>query len=586
MKLRKLIIRGYKNLDIDLTLDEESPNYLTIIGLNGSGKSNVLEAISLIAQAYTKKTPHLAFEHYMKYRINDDIITLDNNTMYLNGNIRKTGKKDLLPKLIACYSGEDTRLWDDIYAERYQQYFKSIKTNTKGIYLKFLYVNKYSWDKALLTLLCHPKHQNDIADFLNINLQNVQIDVAFNSHYHEIRNEYRANQTGLNDFVKFVETLHSIDGTSYISRKLSENLRLPIAKLYINSFTTLTLNNLEISTSPDEWCQTLFNYLFIASMPKDIKLIEHIEFDFGTWSLKNLSEGQKKFILVECITRILADDKTIILLDEPDSHIHLDKKQEIIKAIEQAQGTSLLTSHSPTLTKGANPQSLYKLSNGKLEKINELYEGLSHLVTQQDLQKIFFSTKDLIICEGKTDELYITKALEIYKEDYPNLEFEFILLGGTDAENLKSLLKKFIGNQTRKIIVLTDRDDAGVKLYQKIFNCTTKKQDITYKKLNNCQILSELEGAYLLVLPITQGFSPSSNFMIEDYFGTEVIRDLAIRHIEHKFTDNSSYSEFPSVKNNIKSELLKEFCQNKGNKTNMTGFRVLLDKLNEIVELS
>ena len=46
MKLKKLHINQYKNLK-DFTIDFESGNGLTmLVGNNGSGKSNVLEAIS------------------------------------------------------------------------------------------------------------------------------------------------------------------------------------------------------------------------------------------------------------------------------------------------------------------------------------------------------------------------------------------------------------------------------------------------------------------------------------------------------------------------------------------------------------
>lgn len=46
MRIKKLYITGYKNLH-NLTLDFEAGNGLTmLIGNNGSGKSNILEAIS------------------------------------------------------------------------------------------------------------------------------------------------------------------------------------------------------------------------------------------------------------------------------------------------------------------------------------------------------------------------------------------------------------------------------------------------------------------------------------------------------------------------------------------------------------
>ena len=59
MKLKKLQIKKYKNL-IDFTVDFESGKGLSIlIGNNGSGKSNVLEAISgIFVNAYSAKAIH------------------------------------------------------------------------------------------------------------------------------------------------------------------------------------------------------------------------------------------------------------------------------------------------------------------------------------------------------------------------------------------------------------------------------------------------------------------------------------------------------------------------------------------------
>ncbi len=70
MKLKRLYIVEYKNLK-DFTLDFESGKGLTIlIGNNGSGKSNVLEAISAIfANAYAAKPLH-RFVYSLSYEIN------------------------------------------------------------------------------------------------------------------------------------------------------------------------------------------------------------------------------------------------------------------------------------------------------------------------------------------------------------------------------------------------------------------------------------------------------------------------------------------------------------------------------------
>ena len=59
MKLKRLEIKKYKNL-IDFSADFESGKGLSIlIGNNGSGKSNVLEAISgIFVNAYSAKAIH------------------------------------------------------------------------------------------------------------------------------------------------------------------------------------------------------------------------------------------------------------------------------------------------------------------------------------------------------------------------------------------------------------------------------------------------------------------------------------------------------------------------------------------------
>ena len=47
MRLKKLFIESYKNIHGEYSF-EENQGYIALIGLNGSGKSNLLEAISLV----------------------------------------------------------------------------------------------------------------------------------------------------------------------------------------------------------------------------------------------------------------------------------------------------------------------------------------------------------------------------------------------------------------------------------------------------------------------------------------------------------------------------------------------------------
>ena len=72
MKLKKLQIQGYKNLE-DITIDFSNHNGTTLlVGNNGCGKSNILEAISSIFGGLYKDRIHKPhFDYHLEYRINN-----------------------------------------------------------------------------------------------------------------------------------------------------------------------------------------------------------------------------------------------------------------------------------------------------------------------------------------------------------------------------------------------------------------------------------------------------------------------------------------------------------------------------------
>lgn len=72
MKLKKLQIQGYKNLE-DITIDFSNNNGTTLlVGNNGCGKSNILEAISSIFGGLYKDRIHKPhFDYHLEYRINN-----------------------------------------------------------------------------------------------------------------------------------------------------------------------------------------------------------------------------------------------------------------------------------------------------------------------------------------------------------------------------------------------------------------------------------------------------------------------------------------------------------------------------------
>lgn len=161
MQLKKLWIKDYKNLK-DFSLDfEKGKNLSILIGNNGSGKSNVLEAISgIFAEAYRNVSDLLETDYTLEYIIDEQDFKIEKKNgkrkVYNNDYpvTVKTHEFYYLPSnVIAIYSGEDLRLWENFYWQRYYEYLTAVyKTGYSGK-MGMYYVNKYLWNISLFVLI-------------------------------------------------------------------------------------------------------------------------------------------------------------------------------------------------------------------------------------------------------------------------------------------------------------------------------------------------------------------------------------------------------------------------------------------------
>lgn len=195
MKLLSVYIDNYKNLSglYDFTGQD---GYIALIGENGSGKSNLLEAISLI---FGKLYNISNIDDIGKFRICYSI----DETEFTYGNIDKNSndiKIDSNPQLpssvISCYSGEGMRLWSSVYKSYYTEFFNRAIQGSSYI-PKMLYINKYSWKIALISLLY--SENREVKDFLTnklgINVEDVKIKftrkIQETERNHDASNWYR-----------------------------------------------------------------------------------------------------------------------------------------------------------------------------------------------------------------------------------------------------------------------------------------------------------------------------------------------------------------------------------------------------------
>lgn len=551
MKLLRLEINGYKNLREKTIFDfSDVTNYVALIGLNGSGKSNVLEAISYILYSVYYKKQIEDINYLFEYEINGNNVKLCDNQILVNGKSRKRSFNQFLPtEIISCYSGEELRMWEQIYALPYLRYFNKIKSNVLKYPLHFVYVNKYCWEISLLTLLCHTDGQNYIKDLLKIdNLEDVQINFTFANNYEQRKRRFE-NSTGVNELTNFIE-------------RVKENPN-PLA---ITQISTIDLNE----TDNTKFCRKIFYFLFIASMPKDKKLITNIDIKFNDSNIKNLSEGEKKLILVKCITTILAKENSLLLLDEPDSSLHIHRKQELKEIIDVENRTTILTTHSPKLIKEFDDKNIFILNDTDLgvdiipakdiDAIQHISNGEFSIL---DVTVAIHNKQDILLVEGTNDYNYITKSIEMLSPDYKDFNFHIINCGG--ADNVPAVLEQSllsILNESQLCLCTFDYDIQGRRNFDKIIEISTNENK------NN------LKAMFHTKLDNTPHIN-NEDFYMENYFPLETYKNDILNSINSK-TTFKQLEEYQKPKSIIQKKY-ESFDSSK-----YENFRVLLDEILQI----
>lgn len=537
--------KNLKNIEIDF---ESTGNYSAFIGLNGSGKSNVLEAISAIFYSLYHiatlkdgiKTYQCPFEYKISYILNGEYYEI------INGKQRNDDKvtNNMLPKnIITSYSGEDTRLWEKHYRLIYERFCSRLTGDTQGFAPPFMfYINKEQWEIAMLVLLY--SEDIDVKEFINSILKEKKATISF---------EYLKK-----NFYKWEGT----DTAAFIA-KIKEQ----------NDYSIEEFRNKINEISFIEQSSTLFYYLYRSTIGNETKLISkiNIKFDDGS-DLEGLSEGEKKMILANTIIHILATKDSLCLFDEPDSHIHISRKAELIKLIDNSQRYSIVTTHSPVFLDKMKFENVKYLNNGKIistEKLKQISELSSGDISFME-GAFILSSPYTVVVEGTFDIKYIKKAIDIFSrkdEKYKPLNtLAFIPMGS--AGNTQSFFDDVIVNQLsnlKRLLYVFDYDDAGCKGYKVVESLKR-----TNSKIGAIYYQSDY------AIPLDSNFDKNHTFYIEDMFDPRCYKDIIddlhskTKYLEYKLVNEKTCNK---IKNNIEKKY-KTMDDNFYN-----GFEPFLDKL-------
>lgn len=563
MRLASLYVENYKNIQRGVLFFSDE-GYTALVGENGSGKSNWVEAVAaVVCHLLGEEAP--SFHYTLKLEEGKKVEFDGANIKYMDGDDEVD--KDVLGlprRLMVCYSGEDHRLWDSYLKKSYVKYFGTTQMNTVTE-PNVLYVNRDHWAAALITLLCS---------------DNIEVKAFIK--------ELWGKEIGL-DRIK-VEVKIDEGAMGYKDANaaiLLETLKQP--DLYMIGIKGTNLGI--VGDDNMAKCRRLYYLLYALCMPEEnngpaIKMRKAItSIDLVTddgLKLTSLSEGHKKRILIMLMTTILGDENTVYLLDEPDAHVDVTAKKSILDLIATAKGYTLMTTHSPIMTSMMAPKAVETVIDGfaNQTKWSDIVGSLSdNKITTID-NFLFTFKKKVFITEGKSDILYIRKAIERLKDTAPHVAklndvASFCLNGAGGVEFFleNSLLP--IVNYYDKMLFLFDNDQAGKDAQRKL-NAFLDKHRALKGKIDSRVYANTYEKAV------------NHDFLVEDFFPSTCYKGKDENIPDFNITGFPKYNEIKQMSAAepfIKRYILDHYKDADFDSKTYSGFLPLLDEIIQVLGL-
>lgn len=414
MRLDKLTIGSakdspkhqFKNLK-NVTIDFDQDHWVTVvIGWNGTGKSNVLEALAIIFRDLIAQERKPAFAFQLTYRMgsgkNLRHINIDADpdrgkepfTIHVATDAEARGESTLIPlmdgeeavsalrgkaiKLTAFlngdseylpryvfsyYSGESPRM-HEVFLPYLEKYDSKLRNGEDPGLKRLFYAMPVHSQFVLLAFLIQ---QSDVVRaFLDDHL-GLDPDEGIESVLFVLRQPPWKSKAADGDprfwnargvVSHFLSRLYEVAlAPIEVSRRVSTSIwnktTLTFKYLYVKDIAAL--RRLVGEQAPAEFFRDLES-TYVSELIEEVRIRVRLKKNDGSVTFRELSEGEQQLLTVLGLLRFTAEDESLFLLDEPDTHLNPRWSVDYISYLKQfiASGTRqeetshiLLTTHNP-----------------------------------------------------------------------------------------------------------------------------------------------------------------------------------------------------------------------------------------------
>lgn len=379
MRLDKVYIDGFKNLK-QLTADfDESHLTTVVIGQNGTGKSNLIEAIISIFRWVDLRRNEPRFHYRLNYRIDGVKITLSNlldqPAISVDGKAVARAeferrKSEWFPDLVFGYYSGGSRRLESLFDAHQRRYYDDIKLEENPdlvakaqVDRRLFYCRPIHGVLALLAFFAFPdpKVSKELANKLGI------------TGFHSMLGLFRAPWFAKSKKTSAEELWGAGGPAGRTARSFKEVAFHPFALVgnAVDDYRDQKQSESQYAAflpSLEHFKRVAKNFkdereMFYALEAMDISdLIRTVDLwvtrtkdESGDVGFADLSDGERQLLMALGLIRVSRGKRALFLLDEPDTHLNPHWQHSYLSLIEEWTGIAadaanchiILTSHNP-----------------------------------------------------------------------------------------------------------------------------------------------------------------------------------------------------------------------------------------------
>ncbi|MBA2851599.1 putative ATP-dependent endonuclease of OLD family [Methanococcus maripaludis] len=572
MKLEEITIKNFKSIEnCSLKIPELDEDFFLFLGINESGKSNILEAISMLnySQATLPYDTYCYDEnrlHSLDIELKFTFNTEDSDSTLIN-KISSKIPKELL-NLTRVRGVTKTLSINKESKVTVKHYFKDLHVNPE------IPLSKYGLENG--NIILKPANVQDkpnliditpesYLDFIN-NLLNVELNLPINLNTGKYIPRVTFWKPSANYLINAPVNLEAFGKDPNISLPLKnifylagyKNINLikeDITRIKNDIHGTGGTFSKKLSDSATEHLNTVWKEhnveLCLNFIPDSCMVLVKDKDSDNRFRMNQRSDGFKHFISI--LLHISAENKsetlknTIILLDEPEIHLHPSGTEYLRDELKRISKNNYVfaSTHSIFMVDKDNLERHFKVTKThgvtdieQIDPEDPLQEEVIYGALGTSIYEIM--EKHMIIFEGRTDKDLYDAFTKRFSETYSPLGIKSIC--ATGESNIPKYVKFFVNNKLIKGYVVVDSDKAGRGAIQRI-----KDEDGEFGN-NSFELKNILDSATSENMDIKNILS-KKEFVLEDLLPEEMVITEASKFYDHSFP----YPENKSIMSHIKT---------------------------------